>query len=240
MWSASLLAANMANNIQVDAGTLLKSFDITNPVMPADADILAATTGDFTITDTAEFTDFLEDVNNAPNGTKEGARITSRTRSLAVSIIEITSELLKFAIIGKDLANGGVGAKRQVQLSDFTELYWIGDMVDENKVLVVRLKDSISTGGLSLTTSKNGKGNISLTITPHPTIADLDASPMEYFILEKIDEAAAYTFTEVTPVGTENPKTEGWYVLSGDTYIQTNDTAVDANKTYYERTEEGA
>ena len=242
IWSASLLAADAANNMQVDAGTLLSAFDITHPVKPLDEDILAATTGDFTITDTAEWTDFLEDVNNAPNGTKEGARITGRTRSLAVSIIEITKKTLKLALgAAEDMSNGGVRARRQVRLSDFTEMWWIGDMVDDNKILVVHLKDAISTGGLTLTTSKNGKGNISLTISPHPTIADLDASPMEYFILEKLDaEAAAYVFTAVTPTGEENPKTEGWYVLSGDTYVQTNDTVVDTNKTYYERTQEGA
>ena len=47
-----------------------------------------------------------------------------------------------------------------------------------------------------------------------------------------------YTYTAVEPVGSENPKEEGWYVLSGDNYIPTNDTTVDENKTYYERTEE--
>ena len=242
IWSASLLSATAANNMQVDAGTLLSTFDVTHPVKPLDEDIIAATTGDFNIVDQAEWTDFLEDVNNAPNGTKEGARITGRTRNLTVSIIEITKKTIKLALgAAEEMANGGVRAKRQVQLSDFTEMYWIGDMVDENKILVVHLKDSISTGGLNLTTSKNGKGNMNLTITPHPTIADLDASPMEYFLLEKIDDAAAeYIFTAVTPAGSENPKTEGWYVLSGDTYVQTNDTVVDANKTYYERTQEGA
>ena len=46
-----------------------------------------------------------------------------------------------------------------------------------------------------------------------------------------------YTYTAVEPVGSENPKEEGWYVLQGDVYVPTNDTEVDENKTYYERTE---
>ena len=45
-----------------------------------------------------------------------------------------------------------------------------------------------------------------------------------------------YEYTAVSPVGNENPKSEGWFVLSGDSYIPTNDTTVDENKTYYERT----
>lgn len=188
-WKASTIAANAAQQMQVDAGTLLKRFDINNVVAPVDADIIAATTGDFNISEQPEYTDFLEDVNNAPNGTKDGARITSWTRSLTVSIIEFTSETIKLALgSAQDLANGGVGAKRQVSLSDFKDIWWIGDMVNENKILAIHLKDSISTGGLSMTTTKNGKGNISLTITPHPTLADIEASPIEYYILEKDDE----------------------------------------------------
>lgn len=44
------------------------------------------------------------------------------------------------------------------------------------------------------------------------------------------------TYTEVTPVGTENPVTEGWYEKSGATYVLSADTTVDAQKTYYSKT----
>lgn len=41
------------------------------------------------------------------------------------------------------------------------------------------------------------------------------------------------TYAEVTPVGTENPVTEGWYEKSGDVYVLSADTTVDVSKTYY-------
>ena len=44
-----------------------------------------------------------------------------------------------------------------------------------------------------------------------------------------------YTYTEVTPVGTENPSTEGWYELVDETYVLSEDTEVNNEKTYYER-----
>ena len=53
----------------------------------------------------------------------------------------------------------------------------------------------------------------------------------------------APTFTAVTPLGTENPATEGWYEQSGAgtdespyVYTLTSDTSVDGGKTYYEKT----
>ncbi len=75
-------------------------------------------------------------------------------------------------------------------------------------------------------------------MTPHTSLEDPTKIPMEFYILEKSDSAApTYTYTAVSPVGTENPKEEGWYILSGDNYVLTTDTEVDTNKTYYERTE---
>jgi len=51
------------------------------------------------------------------------------------------------------------------------------------------------------------------------------------------------SYDAVTPVGTENPSTEGWYERSGSvgsyTYTLTTDTTVDNQKTYYAKTTTG-
>lgn len=49
-------------------------------------------------------------------------------------------------------------------------------------------------------------------------------------------EAITYTYTAVTPVGSENPSSEGWYVRSGNNFVQSTDTAVITGTVYYERT----
>jgi hypothetical protein len=45
---------------------------------------------------------------------------------------------------------------------------------------------------------------------------------------------AQETYVEVTPATGDNPKTKGWYELSGTTYVLTTDTSVQSGKTYYE------
>lgn len=48
-----------------------------------------------------------------------------------------------------------------------------------------------------------------------------------------------YTYDAVTPVGTENPQAEGWYVSDGEGgYIATTDETVQGGTTYYEKNEE--
>ena len=238
-WKAKKVASTAANNIQVDAGLLLNSFDVTNPVEPADEDIICATSGDITASAVPDVEDFFEDVNNSPTNTKEGKRIKGWTCSLGFTCLEITAETLALALgASKTNANGGIAPRDQYELSDFKQIVWIGDMVDSDNLFAIVMDNAVSTGGLSFTATNNGKGNVAVTMTPHTSLADPTKIPMEFYILEKSDDAApTYEYTAVVPVGTENPKEEGWYVLSGDKYILTTDTEVDTNKTYYERTE---
>ena len=69
----------------------------------------------------------------------------------------------------------------------------------------------------------------------HQAIAEIDAGATPTPTPEPVVE---YEYTKVTPEGTENPKTEGWYEADGqDGYKETTDETVDKEKEYYTRTE---
>lgn len=189
-WKASRISATMAQNVQVQAGTLLNAFDIASPAAPADSAIICATSGDFSFSCVPETQDFYEDVNNAPNNTKEGKEITGWDCSLTVNCIEITNDTLLLALGAADVgADGGVHPRKTYSIAqnndDFKQIYWIGDMKDENKLFVIAMDNTVSTGGISLTTAKNSKGQLALTLTPHATIADIEKVPMAFYILTK-------------------------------------------------------
>lgn len=188
MWKATRISADAAEKMQVNAGLLLNSFDIENPVEPEDSAIVCETTGDFSITCVPATEDFFSDVNNAPTNTMEGKRITGWDCGLGVTALSVTEETLKLSLgaceVGED---GGVNPRRQYELEDFKGLYWIGDMIDENKLFVVVMDNTVSTGGLSFTSSNNGKGGLALSLTPHATIKNIEKVPMAFYILEKVD-----------------------------------------------------
>ena len=241
MWTCNTVTEDFAENVQVDAGLLLNHFDPANPRMPTDEEIISATTGDFSISLTPSTTDFFSDVNGEPADTKEGKRIESWAGSLGITLLEITEENLKLALGAQGVTEDGLGvtARRQYKDEDFKGIWWMGDMVNEDKVFVVALDNAVSTGGVSFTSTKNGKGKLGLTMTPHASIRNPQKVPMAFYVLEKVDaEGPTYTYTAVTPAGSENPSEEGWFVLNGDRYTATADTEVDSNKTYYERVAE--
>lgn len=190
MWRATRISADAADKMQINAGLLLNNFDVANPVEPADEDIVCETTGDFSITCTPTVEDFFADVNNAPTNTKEGKQITGWECSLGVTALSITEENLILALGAADtMEDGGIRPRHTYKAEDFKSLYWIGDMIDENKLFAIVMDDTVSTGGLSFTSTNNGKGGLALTLMPHSTITNIEKVPMAFYILEKVDES---------------------------------------------------
>ncbi|MDO4987170.1 MAG: hypothetical protein Q4E46_02550 [Candidatus Saccharibacteria bacterium] len=75
-------------------------------------------------------------------------------------------------------------------------------------------------------------GNVDLYVEVMPAIAmtitgNNDAS--EHYA------NTSYKYTVATPEGTEDPSGEGWYEKSGNTYTLSEDTEVNADKTYFSR-----
>ena len=189
MWTTTKITADAAEKMQINAGLLLKEFDIANPVEPDDADIVTETTGDFSITCTPETTDFFEDVNNAPTNTMEGKRITGWTCGLTVTALSVSEEMIKNALGAyEEDEDGGIRPRSTYKVEDFKSLYWIGDMIDENKLFVVAMDNTVSTAGLSFTATNNGKGGLALELTPHTSINGQNKVPMAFYILEKVGE----------------------------------------------------
>lgn len=197
MWSATRISADAAEKMQINAGILLNSFDVNNPVEPKDEQIVCETTGDFSFSCVPQTQDFFEDVNNAPTNTKEGKRITGWECSLGVTALSVTLETLKTALgASVPIGENGVRGRITYELSDFKQYTWIGDMIDQNKLLVIQMDDTVSTGGVSFSSTNKGKGGLALTLTPHMTIQDMEKVPMTFYILEKVETAASGTNTE--------------------------------------------
>lgn len=226
------------NQLQIDAGMLLKSFDPSNPAAPDDEDIITATTGGITVSCVPSFSDYGEDVDNVPNNMKEFKHLDGWDCKMSTTALGTSADVIKLSLGAADIdGTTKIVPRRDLKQSDFEdELWWVGDKADGGMIAVC-LKNALSTGGFSLKTTKNGKGNLSLEITGHVSIEAQDVMPMEFYTTEGEEEpAVGYTYTEVSAVGTENPSEEEWYVLIGDNYRRTSDTVVDANVTYYERT----
>ena len=171
--------------LQLDAGVILKTFDPSNPAEPADSDILWATTGGITVACTPTYSDLGADEDNVPANMMELMHLDSWECTLSTTSLGTSLELLKWALGSADItsASSKVAPRKDLRQTDFRDLWWVGDRADGG-VVAVKIKNGLSTGGLSLQTSKNGKGQTSITISGHISINDQNTMPMEFYSID--------------------------------------------------------
>lgn len=174
------------DELQMDAGMLLKTFNPAQPAAPADADIITATTGGITVECTPTYSDFGEDIDNVPNNMKELKHLDGWDCKISTTALGTTPAAIKLSlgaadIDGTDLSK--ITPRRDLDQSDFTDIWWVGDKMDGGFV-AVKLKNALSTGGFSLKTTKNGKGNLTLELTGHVSINAQNTMPMEFYSAE--------------------------------------------------------
>lgn len=182
------VAQSTFDEIQMDAGVLLKSFDPATPEL-VDEDIVCATTGGINPVCTASYEDFAEDIDNVPNGMKEFMKLTGWECTLGFTALNTTPEVIRMALGAADIdvASGKITPRRELKNTDFADVWWVGDRSDGGLV-AIRLINALSTSGFSLQTTKNGKGQISVTLAGHVSIDEQDVVPMEFYVQESTEE----------------------------------------------------
>lgn len=168
--------------MQLDAGILLKKFDPETGDFDKAKDIICATTGGINVVCQAEYSDLGEDVDNCPNNMMElkhldGWNCTIGFTSLGTSPASIA---LSLGAADVDETAGKITPRRSLKLTDFTEVWWVGDRADGGMV-AVHLLNALSTGGFSLQTTKGGKGQNTMELTGHVSIDAQDVVPMEFY-----------------------------------------------------------
>lgn len=174
---------NTFEELQMDAGVVLTSFDPSVPVAPEDADIVCATTGGIQASCVPTYSDLGEDVDNCPNNTKELKHLDGWACKMSFTSLGTSPASIKLALGAADIGSPDptkVTPRRDLLQTDFKDIWWVGDRADGGMVAVC-LKNALSTGGFTLQTTKNGKGQVSVELTGHVAIDAQDTMPMEFY-----------------------------------------------------------
>lgn len=172
--------------LQMDAGVLLKNFDPTNPTAPADADIICATTGGINPSCVATYSDFGEDMDNVQNNMKEFKHLDGWDCKISTTGLGTSPELIKLALGAADIDGTNTSMivpRRDLKQTDFSDIWWVGDRADGGCV-AIQLKNALSTGGFSLKTTKNGKGQVAIELTGHVSINAQNVVPMVFYSID--------------------------------------------------------
>lgn len=172
--------------IQLNAGVLLSDFTPTTATVD-NSKILGATTGGTSFAATPSFSDFGEDIDNCPKNTKELKELDSWDVKMSGTFVTITASTAKMLIAAADISGNKITPRNDLDDSDFTDLWWVGDYSDKTGAtnggyVAIHMINGLSTGGFSLQSTDKGKGNFAFEFTGHYSIEAQDTVPFEVYI----------------------------------------------------------
>ena len=163
---------------------LVKDFDPTTFEPPAEGDVFMATSGDITINDNVNTLDLGEDVNGIYFQYKELQVITgSQAKTVTVTALNFGAEDIRRALGAADIDtqdDSHITTRLYYKTTDFENIALVFPKVGGGYVALV-MSNALSTSGLSITTTKNGKATMSLTITAFRSIEDKTKAEIEYY-----------------------------------------------------------
>lgn len=182
MGTFTVIPQSTFEELQLDAGVLLKTFNPSTPTAPSDSDIICATTGGINISCVPTFSDLGEDVDNVPANMKELKHLDSWECTMSTTALGTSAEMIRLALGAADVtaASGKIVPRKDLEQTDFADLWWVGDKADGGFV-AVKLINALSTAGFVLQTTKNGKGQVSVTLTGHVSMSAQSTMPMEFY-----------------------------------------------------------
>lgn len=172
--------------LQMDAGVILTQFNPEQPEADISEYVLCATTGGINASCTPTYSDLAEDVDNAPNNLKEFKHLDGWECKMSFTSLGTSVKLIKWTLGASDIDTSNpqkIVPRRDLEQTDFSDLWWVGDRADGGLV-AIKLINALSTGGFSIQTTKNGKGQISVELTGHVSIANQNVMPMEFYSME--------------------------------------------------------
>lgn len=173
---------NTFEELQINAGILVKDFDVDTGTFQ-DSDMISATTGGITVSVKPTYKDMGEDIDNCPKNTLELKRIDSTDVSISTTALNINEALLMkmLGAADKDVTTGAIKPRKELRTTDFSTVWWIGDLSDGGYI-AVKIMNALSTEGFEIKTTDKGKGNIALTLTGHTSINAQDVIPAEFYL----------------------------------------------------------
>lgn len=184
------IPATTFKNIQLNAGILVTGF---SPDTQEFTGLLGATTGGISFNATPSFEDFGEDIDNCPKNTMELKKLTEWEVSMSGTFVTMTKETAHKLVGAADIDGIKIIPRKDVLLTDFADIWWIGDYSDVNTgenagYCAVHMLNALNTGGFQIQSNDKGKGNFAFEFTGHVSMDAQDVVPFEIYIKGSDDE----------------------------------------------------
>lgn len=180
------IPADTFRQLQLNAGVILANFNPETAEVNNE-DILGATTGGINFTSSPEFIDFGDDIDNCPKNMKELKQLDNWDVKLSGSFVTMDAKAIKRLTGAADEEDGNIVPRRDLDLEDFQDLWWVGDYGEDTSdetggFIAIHMMNTLSTGGFQIQSGDKSKGQFSFEFTAHFSMDAQDTVPFEIFV----------------------------------------------------------
>ena len=190
------IPASTFKELQLNAGILTSNFAPTTGTVESNA-MLGATSGGISFTATPTYTDLGDDIDNCPKNMMELKKLESWEIKMSGTFLTVNTAQAKSLMAAADIGGSDttkVTPRNDVALTDFNDIWWIGDYSDKNGAtnggyIAIHMMNALSTGGFQLQSGDKAKGQFAFEYTAHYSMDAPDTVPYEIYIKAGTEEA---------------------------------------------------
>ena len=119
----------------------------------------------------------------------EGKTLKGWECKFSFTAVTMTVKSVQLSLDPATVSGNKISPKAELELTDFTDdIWWVGDLGNSG-MAAINLKNVLSSGGFSLQTTKDGKGQLSVELQGHVSIAKQDVVPMDFYVAQDIERS---------------------------------------------------
>ena len=210
------LPVDFVKKMARNAGILLSDFTPATGEYST-ADILCATSGGVNASIVPTYKDMFEDADNCPKNSKEGKELVSVECKFTGTAITVTTANVKSQIGAADVGivdTTKVTPRAKIDSGDFDDIWLVvpyshNTGITNGGFIAVCLKDALSTGGFSMQSAPDEKGQFAFEYMGHTSIYTPEELPFEVYVKDGTSEAGDFLLEFASAAGT----------LTGDTAL---------------------
>ena len=174
--------------LQMNAGIIAKDFD---PSTGEVTDLIGATTGGLSFSDSMSFKDLGEDIDNCPKNMMELKMLDQHDVKITGTLVTMKAETAHLLAAAADIDaedETHIVPRNDLDITkDFDDIWLIGDYSSKNDgsgagFIAIHLMNALNTGGFQIKTSDKAKGQFAFEFTGHYSMNAQDTVPYELFV----------------------------------------------------------
>ena len=190
------IPASTFKELQLNAGILTSNFAPTTGTVESNA-MLGATSGGVSFAATPTYADWGDGIDNCPKNMMELKKLESWEVKMSGTFLTVNTAQAKSLMAAADIGSSDttkVTPRNDVALTDFNDIWWIGDYSDKNGAtnggyIAIHMMNALSTGGFQLQSSDKAKGQFAFEYSAHYSMDAADTVPFEIYIKAGTEEA---------------------------------------------------